>query len=153
MGGGNSSSNHFRRVRGLSLLSRLKSLVLVFAVGLFLQGCSNSAPKEQSSESGWVLYKKHCSICHGPDGGGYVGPAIIGANSALESYGTAQGLLDYISATMPQNYPGSLSDKEYKELLALLLIQNKIVPHEWSAESEELNEINLSERNCGTETC
>lgn len=144
MESGNSTPNHFCRVNVFSVLFRLKSIVLVFAVSLVLQGCNASPKTQQSSVSGWTLYKKHCSVCHGPDGGGYVGPAIIGVNSALESYGTAQGLLDYISTTMPQNYPGSLSDKEYKELLALLLIQNKVVPHEWSAESEELNEINLS---------
>lgn len=147
MGSGNSTRNHFYRV---SLSHRLVSFVFIFAVSLILQGCNST---KAQSDSGWALYKQHCSICHGPDGGGYIGPAIIGSNSALESYGSAQGLLDYVSTTMPQNYPGSLSDKAYRELLALLLIQNKIVPPEWRAEAGKLDEINLNERYCDPATC
>lgn len=93
---------------------------------------------------GWERYKQHCASCHGPEGGGYTGPAIIGPESKLESYVNAQGLLDYISSAMPQDRPGSLSEADYSELLALLLIQNRFVEDGWRPESTDFNSIKLS---------
>lgn len=93
---------------------------------------------------GWELYGQYCASCHGPDGGGYTGPAIIGPESRLESYANAQGLLDYISSAMPQDRPGSLSEADYRELLALLLVRNRFVEDGWRSKSADLNSIKLN---------
>lgn len=98
---------------------------------------------QEPIDSGLELYREHCATCHGPDGGGYLGPAIIGPDAALQSYGNAQRLLHYISTAMPQNSPGSLSEKTYLGLLAFLLIKNGIVPQEWKPDTDELNAISL----------
>jgi hypothetical protein len=49
---------------------------------------------------------------------------IIGANAALGKYNTGKGLLDFVSAVMPQNAPGSLSHQDYLNVLCYLLVQN-----------------------------
>lgn len=116
-------------------------LAVVCAAGLFSLALHAG---EQPTSPSWETFNQHCSSCHGPDGGGYIGPAIIGAEAALTSYGSAQGLFDYISATMPQSQPGSLSSEAYRELLTLLLIENNFVPSDWKAEGEDLSAIALS---------
>ncbi|MFC1866416.1 hypothetical protein ACFLYB_06890 [Chloroflexota bacterium] len=40
-----------------------------------------------------------CSFCHGLEGAGGSGPAIIG--TTLKSFGTARGLFDYTSTQIP----------------------------------------------------
>ncbi len=138
MGGCDSTSNNVCRIRHVSSL--FVGIVAVFSVSLALTGCKNT---KAGNDSGWALYSQHCSVCHGQDGKGLVGPAIIGADSNLESYGNAQRLLEYISSAMPQNYPGSLNKKAYQELLELLLVQNKVVPAGWNVESGDLDDITL----------
>lgn len=116
-------------------------LAVVCSAGLFSLALHAG---EQPASPGWETYNQHCASCHGPDGGGYIGPAIIGPETALASYVSAQGLLDYISATMPQSQPGSLSSETYRDLLTLLLIENSFVPSDWDPEDKDLSAIPLS---------
>ncbi len=107
---------------------------------MFLTGCNTT---KEGNDTGWALYSQHCSICHGQDGKGLIGPALMGDHVNLESYGNAQRLFEYMSTAMPQNYPGSLNKQAYQELLELLLVQNKIVPADWNVESGDLDDISL----------
>ena len=116
-------------------------LAVVCAAGLFSLALHAG---EQPASPRWETFNQHCASCHGPDGSGYIGPAIIGAEAALASYGSAQGLLDYISATMPQSQPGSLSSQAYRELLTLLLIENSFVSPGWKPEGKDLSAIPLN---------
>ena len=95
---------------------------------------------------GRAAYAQHCADCHGATGGGHIGPAIIGPEAALESYGNAQGLFDYISSAMPQGRPGSLDTATYRELLAFLLIRNGIVPSDWDPTGAPLDNIALDSK-------
>jgi len=85
-----------------------------------------------------------CASCHGSTGEGGYGPALIGSNANLNTFGTAQRLLDYISEQMPQGAPGSLSDLEYLKILALLLIENSIVQAEAIFDADNLANVPLS---------
>jgi len=85
------------------------------------------------------------SGCHGtrpyPDGWtipAFV-PPVIGAQ-ALQRFQNAQALRDYICASMPYQWPGTLEDETCWELTAFLLRQNGL----WDA-SVELNETNAAQ--------
>ncbi|MFC1866257.1 c-type cytochrome [Chloroflexota bacterium] len=73
-------------------------------------------------------FSSNCAACHGEDGEGDFGPAIIGTTLTL--YGTAWKLLAFISTNMPQDGPGSLSANSYQRLLAFMLIKSGFVAPE-----------------------
>lgn len=93
--------------------------------------------------AGQEVYAQECAECHGDEGGGGTGPAVIGDGAQLGTYGDAQRLYDYISATMPQNNPGSLSDQQYLEVLAYMLVENELVSSDQAMAFGELNTISL----------
>ena len=97
----------------------------------------------QLTEIGTTLFTTRCARCHGMNGVGGNAPALIGANAQLNKYKTAQGLLNYVSATMPGNAPGTLTAQEYQQLLSYLMVQNSIVKSETQFNSGQLETIPL----------
>ena len=81
----------------------------------------------QLSASGQAVFASNCARCHGNNGQGGAGPAIIGSTQGLAKYNTAQGLLTYVSGNMPASAPGSLSSQQYLEVTAYLIVQNSFV--------------------------
>jgi polar amino acid transport system substrate-binding protein len=81
----------------------------------------------QLSTAGKTVFSSRCAKCHGDKGQGQTGPAIIGPQAGLKKYNTGQGLLGFISTTMPFEAPGSLSHQDYLNVLAYLLVQNNLV--------------------------
>ncbi|MBI4295538.1 MAG: hypothetical protein HY667_00325 [Chloroflexi bacterium] len=82
------------------------------------------APIGRLAEGGRLIMANICSKCHGNRGQGGIGPAIIGANAALQKFETARGLFDYIRIAMPLEAPGSLTPQEYLEVMSFLMLQN-----------------------------
>ena len=80
-----------------------------------------------------------CASCHGEDGLGDFGPAIIG--SSLGKFDSAQELFDFISESMPQDAPGSLTDREYLQVLAYLLVTSNFVQPEVVFDESNLDAI------------
>ncbi len=78
----------------------------------------------QRAQAGQAAYTASCASCHGADGQGVDAPALWGSQARLGKYSTAQGLLSYISATMPQDAPGSLEHAANVDILCYLLLQN-----------------------------
>ena len=76
------------------------------------------------AQSGQAVFTSNCAKCHGANGQGITGPALIGADASLDKYNTAQGVLDFVSTAMPLNAPGSLSHQDYLDILCYLLVQN-----------------------------
>jgi mono/diheme cytochrome c family protein len=89
---------------------------------------------------GHELFLANCSRCHGDDGQGDIGPAVIGERHGLRGYGTAQGLFDYVSRTMPFDAAGSLSEQAYWDVLAYILTENGYL-----AEGTELGPENAAD--------
>jgi cytochrome c len=73
--------------------------------------------------SGASLYAEWCSMCHGMDGEGGEGPPVVAPRS-LASFRTAARFFDFLSTSMPQDFPGLLTDPEYYDLVALILDWN-----------------------------
>ncbi len=82
----------------------------------------------QFADSGKTVFASHCSKCHGDQGQGITGPAIIGPSANLVKYTTAQTLLSFIDTNMPLDAPGTLSHQEYLQVLSFLLVQNNDAP-------------------------
>jgi quinoprotein glucose dehydrogenase len=76
---------------------------------------------------GQQQYDVFCTGCHGPDmeGAGVDVPALADAAFRREWSGrTLRDLFDLIMMTMPENAPGTLSDRAYADLLAYILQAN-----------------------------
>ena len=77
--------------------------------------------------SGAALYAEWYSMCHGLDGEGGEGPALA-SRRGIAAFRTAGRLFDFISTSMPQDFPGLLHDAEYYDLVAFLLDWNDLNP-------------------------
>jgi mono/diheme cytochrome c family protein len=98
---------------------------------------------DQLSQAGKTVYATSCIRCHGDKGQGVTGPAVIGPSANLGKYATAKALLTYISTIMPASAPGSLPLQSYLQLLAYLLVENKVVAPGTMLDSAQLDNIKL----------
>src|SRR5881227_2759887 len=55
-------------------------------------------------------------------------PPLIGSGTQIADYRTAARLYNFISSEMPNDDPGSLSSREYYDVLAYILDQNDMNP-------------------------
>lgn len=78
--------------------------------------------------AGAVVYGHICVVCHGERLEGGEGPPLAGPGSALGEYRTGVRLFEYISTWMPDDAPGSLSEREYLDVTAFLLHANQVHP-------------------------
>lgn len=92
------------------------------------------------------MYSENCARCHGPDLKGQAGPALAGEKfaSTLE-FGkmSADQLFTFISTQMPSDHPGSLSQKEYEDVLAYILSRNGYPKGQTPLKKGELSELKL----------
>lgn len=75
----------------------------------------------------WSTYNQYCQECHGDDlTGGLIGGAPLSGFVFRQKWGGSSlaSLYAYLSTQMPQGSPGSLSDQQYADLLALILSKN-----------------------------
>lgn len=100
------------------------------------------ATAQRLAASGQTVYQQQCQTCHGNQGQGVVGPAIIGPRANPAKYGpTAADWYGYIRAAMPQNAPGSLSQQQYLEVTTYLLLQNGLVQPNQPIDEQALQQI------------
>jgi mono/diheme cytochrome c family protein len=104
---------------------------------------SGSPTFAEFSDSGKTIFASHCAKCHGDQGQGITGPALIGPSANLIKYTTAQGLLSFIGTAMPLDAPGSLSHQEYLQLLSFLLVQNNDVTGSTTFNESALGTVQL----------
>ena len=75
------------------------------------------------ADRGGVVYGEECAACH--EGADVDGPPLTGA-PFIDRWreDTLDGLFEFIKARMPQQAPGSLSDRVYLDILGHLLQEN-----------------------------
>ena len=105
--------------------------------------------KEQASR-GQKAYREECLKCHGENlMGGENGPALAGAEF-LEPWNgkTVGSLFETIRTTMPSDDPGNLSTRQYADLVAYVLSENKFPAgqKELDREVAALNEIRIERK-------
>ena len=85
---------------------------------------------EQQAARGAASFASSCARCHGAEpNGGEEGRRLAGEpfwQSHRES--TVDRLLDYVSKSMPNGAPGTLSASTYADLVAFILRQNGLPP-------------------------
>ncbi len=82
---------------------------------------------EAQAEAGKKVAKGICAACHGKDLQGGSGPAIAGTAFLKKAQAldwTVGNLRTIVLNTMPRNNPGSLTPKQYADVLAYLLAAN-----------------------------
>lgn len=110
-----------------------KALVVVLCL---ISGTAFAFTAKQAQQ-GKLIYAEQCAMCHGSKGqggtvpasisgfGGMSAPNLIGSG-ALDTMRTAENYYSFIKATMPLQNPGSLTDKDYLDIIAYTLEQNKM---------------------------
>lgn len=81
---------------------------------------------EQQAARGAITFSASCSRCHSSNpNGGEEGRRLAG-DPFWQSYreSTVDHLLDFVSKNMPNGAPGSLSARDYADLVAFILSQN-----------------------------
>ena len=78
----------------------------------------------QQAKKGAAVYAQNCATCHGAKLQGKSGPAIGGTaflkRTKLLGW-SVENFRDVVVSTMPRSNPGSLTEKQYAQVLAYLL--------------------------------
>jgi cytochrome c len=106
--------------------------------------------------TGAHVFAAKCAACHGAQGQGGLGDALVGGQGTLASakpkrtvgsyWPYATTLFDYIRRAMPYNAPESLSADEVYAVSAFLLNQNGIVPPNTRLDAASLPRVVMPNR-------
>lgn len=99
---------------------------------------------------------QRCEKCHHPNNAAKIVDVEISDRNSfnignppalhnLAKFGSAAGLKAYLQATMPRYEPGRLSDEEYLDITAFLLVLNKKLAENTTLTAERLETILLAE--------
>lgn len=114
----------------------------VLAVAVTWPGAAGAQERQppaftaQQVEQGKSIYQRNCQDCHGTtlDNGEFGGAPLKGAYFRQHwGSGDVSALYGYVSALMPPDRPGQLSEQSYVDLTAFLLSSNG-----YAAGNEEL---------------
>ena len=111
-------------------------------------GAATLALSAQGTEQvarGREVFNERCAKCHGEQGEGKLGKALIGPKANLGGYGTARGLFDYTRTIMPIDTPGRLLESEYWAVLAYILTQNGILAPGTTLGRQNAGQVRLAE--------
>jgi cytochrome c len=105
-------------------------------------------PGSGTAVAGKDVFATRCAACHGPNGEGGDGPALVGGQGTLATprpkktvgsyWPYATTVWDYVNRAMPFNKPGTLTHDEVYAVSAYILFLNDII-----GETQELNAKSL----------
>ncbi len=123
----------------------MKTTSATFLFVVLLCTACGEEPKEEEKDTfakqvsrGQTLYGENCAGCHGADGTGTAdAPAVVGEGALpLDppasrqvrdvQFQTAADVFGWVRVNMPGGAPGSLTDKQYVEILAFALYANGV---------------------------
>lgn len=106
---------------------------------------------------GRLVFSAKCATCHGAEGQGGIGDALVGGAGTLASgkpvktvgsyWPYATTLFDYIHRAMPYDHPESLSADEVYAVTAFVLNLNGIVPENARLDAHSLTKVRMPNRN------
>ena len=108
-----------------------------------------------TAAQGAPIFVQECSVCHGNEGEGGVGPRLTsgppratldGGKTIANFWPYATTLYDYIRRAMPPNVPGTLSDQEVYALTAYVLYLNELIGEDEVIDQETLPEVEMPNR-------
>ncbi len=126
-----------------TLVGSLLFLIVFFSNSLLAETeltTNDNIYSKKQAKSGESLYKDHCLLCHDKK---YFRPVF----KAWEGQSLGTFFL-VMNASMPESNPGSLTTKEYIDIMAYMLSLNRYASggKELSAASETLNLITIASR-------
>ena len=126
-----------------TLVGSLLFLIVFFSNSLLAEAeltTNDNIYTKKQAKSGESLYKDHCLLCHDKK---YFRPVF----KAWEGQSLGTFFL-VMNASMPESNPGSLTTKEYIDIMAYMLSLNRYASgeQELSAASETLNLITIASR-------
>lgn len=121
----------------------LLAVVLLAALAAAGVAVAEALPEDSLAAKGREVYLAQCAQCHGKQGEGFIGPAVIGPDARLARFGTGQRFFDYVSSTMPQSNPGGLTEQQYLQVVTYLLAANGVIAPTASPGRGELAGISL----------
>jgi len=80
---------------------------------------ANAPSAVAPGDHGKAIFAQFCSACHGPTGGGGVGPALKG-ESARKDIAAVEAFIKAPKAPMPKLYPTPLNDKDLADVAAFV---------------------------------
>ncbi len=98
----------------------------------------------QLATAGKAVYTTSCAVCHGDQGQGVIGPALVGPAANFQSFKNAQDLLTFISVMMPKTSPGSLTPQQYMEVTTLILVDDGFVSKDAPINNASFEGISLT---------
>ena len=98
---------------------------------------------QEQITAGMQAYDQFCVRCHGPNLTD--GSAAKLSKAALAKYATAQGLFDYVAATMPKGNPGGLSEQEYYDIISYLLFKQELLEPGQAVDENTAGDVLLSQ--------
>ena len=117
-------------------------------------------PGSGTAKDGAPIFAQKCVACHGPNGTGGSGGALvlnpdvlkdpqhkIEADRGVLLWPFATSVWDYIHRAMPRNQPGSLSAEEAYALTAFLLYRNGIIQEGDVMDAKTLPNVPMPNRN------
>jgi mono/diheme cytochrome c family protein len=110
---------------------RLRAAGLVVSLGLAALGLQRGEAAVPAlytaaqAQAGREAFAQHCASCHGQRLQGLVGPALKGPIFASAKAGyTVRDIFLFLSVNMPAYAPGSLTARQYLDIMSFLLQQN-----------------------------
>jgi alcohol dehydrogenase (cytochrome c) len=108
------------------------TLAVGVSVGVDAQGPGRTSPTFtlDQAAAGEPLYARNCASCHGENlDDGEFAPPLVGNAFGVEWGGRSVfELLDFVETRMPPTAPGSLSDVEYRQVLAFMFERSRMAP-------------------------
>ena len=97
------------------------ALAVALSVGLLAAGAAFGLTDAQVAR-GAAVFEQSCSTCHGPNGNDGFATPLKGPGS-LVRFASTRELYAYTSATMPLAAEGSLTQRQYLDVIAWMLVQ------------------------------
>ncbi|MEK3722015.1 S-layer homology domain-containing protein [Paenibacillus sp. FSL H8-0034] len=91
-----------------------------------LQAASLPQAASVPANNGLLVYEQNCIACHAVEGKGLDRYPPLISDRVKKKYGTYDQAYEFISRSMPQNSPGSLSEEDYKNVTRYVLSLNGI---------------------------
>jgi len=120
--------------------------LVTFAALEYAAAATSGDYTAQQAQAGQKVFQNNCVACHGANLQGGAGPALKGRpfeSSLKYSNMSAKQLFNFISKRMPKSNPGSLSEKQYREVLAYLLSENGFPAGDQPLRKDTLGNVKL----------